>query len=790
MSKRPLKTKNTKKIKKKNWGLISLVLIIQVAIIAIIALVIYGFYLDKQIRDRIDGKVWELPAAVYGQVIELDSDSHYSKKEITTLLDSSQYQKVDQIVRPGEYTVQNDSIELYRRPFTFPDKAEPEVHVKFIFQNDKLTRIQNLQTKRDFGFFRIDPRLITLMQSVNDELRLYLPLNKFPELLVDTLLATEDRRFFEHGGVSLKSIARAFVVNLVEGRKAQGGSTLTQQLVKNLFLTNERSYERKLREIYMSIILERRYDKNRILELYLNEVFLGQDGDKEIRGFALASQFYFGRPVNELTLDQQALLVGMVKGASFYNPWRNPERALERRNVVLSTLKEQDIIDDELYTSLSQRPLGIQPKNGVLLPQPAFMQLVKKELQEKLGSNINSLSGSKIFTTFYPPAQDAAEKAIVEGAGALRKSRNKPDIEAAMVIVNRITGEIKAVVGGVNTQYAGFNRAVQSRRGIGSLAKPPTYLTALSQPDEYRLNTILPDEPLTISLPNGDTWSPRNIDKQYRGNVLLIDALAKSLNIPTVNLGMQLGLEQTAETLVQLGVSRDVIKQVPARFLGAIDMTLLEVAQMYQTLANNGNISKLSALRAVIGEKGETIYQSYPNSLSAISRQGSYLTMFALQQVVEQGTARAISAKYKQYHLAGKTGSTNDFRDSWFTGIDGKDVIVTWVGLDNFNPVGLSGSRGALPIYQRLLQYYPPQVLNLVMPADVNMMEINENGNFVCNNGKRQIPVWTTSPQTLCRESELFIRQQSHDQLGELIRQEEQSAPKNENKSFWQRLFD
>ncbi|MEG7492373.1 bifunctional glycosyl transferase/transpeptidase, partial [Enterobacter hormaechei] len=646
------------------------------------------------------------------------------------------------------------SIEMIRRPFDFPDSKEGQVRARLTFDGDRLETIENMDNDRQFGFFRLDPRLITMLSSANGEQRLFVARNGFPDLLVDTLLATEDRHFYEHDGISLYSIGRAVLANLTAGRTVQGASTLTQQLVKNLFLSSERSYWRKANEAYMAVLMDARYSKDRILELYMNEVYLGQSGDNEIRGFPLASLYYFGRPVEELSLDQQALLVGMVKGASIYNPWRNPKLALERRNLVLRLLQQQQVIDQELYDMLSARPLGVQPRGGVISPQPAFMQMVRQELQSKLGEKVKDLSGVKIFTTFDSVAQDAAEKAAVEGIPALKKQRKLSDLETAMVVVDRNTGEVRAMVGGAEPQYAGYNRAMQARRSIGSLAKPATYLTALSQPNLYRLNTWIADAPISLRQPNGQVWSPQNDDRQFSGQVMLVDALTRSMNVPTVNLGMALGLPAITDTWQKLGVPKDQLHPVPAMILGALNLTPIEVAQAFQTIASGGNRAPLSALRSVIAEDGSVLYQSFPQAERAVPAQAAYMTLWTMQQVVQRGTGRQLGAKYPGLHLAGKTETTNNNVDTWFAGIDGREVVITWVGRDNNQPTKLYGASGAMSIYQRYLANQSPVPLNLVAPEDIVDMGVDSSGNFICGGGVRTLPVWTTNPDALCQQSQ------------------------------------
>ncbi|HAS1785104.1 TPA: bifunctional glycosyl transferase/transpeptidase [Enterobacter cloacae] len=729
-------------------------LLLKLFIVFVVLIAIYGVYLDQKIRSRIDGKVWQLPAAVYGRMVNLEPEMSISKNEMVKLLQATQYRQVTKMTRPGEFTVQAKSIEMIRRPFDFPDSKEGQVRARLTFDGDRLETIENMDNDRQFGFFRLDPRLITMLSSANGEQRLFVARNGFPDLLVDTLLATEDRHFYEHDGISLYSIGRAVLANLTAGRTVQGASTLTQQLVKNLFLSSERSYWRKANEAYMAVLMDARYSKDRILELYMNEVYLGQSGDNEIRGFPLASLYYFGRPVEELSLDQQALLVGMVKGASIYNPWRNPKLALERRNLVLRLLQQQQVIDQELYDMLSARPLGVQPRGGVISPQPAFMQMVRQELQSKLGDKVKDLSGVKIFTTFDSVAQDAAEKAAVEGIPALKKQRKLSDLETAMVVVDRNTGEVRAMVGGAEPQYAGYNRAMQARRSIGSLAKPATYLTALSQPNLYRLNTWIADAPISLRQPNGQVWSPQNDDKRFSGQVMLVDALTRSMNVPTVNLGMALGLPAITDTWQKLGVPKDQLHPVPAMILGALNLTPIEVAQAFQTIASGGNRAPLSALRSVIAEDGSVLYQSFPQAERAVPAQAAYMTLWTMQQVVQRGTGRQLGAKYPGLHLAGKTGTTNNNVDTWFAGIDGREVVITWVGRDNNQPTKLYGASGAMSIYQRYLANQSPVPLNLVAPEDIVDMGVDSSGNFICGGGVRSLPVWTTNPDALCQQSQ------------------------------------
>ncbi|EKO3417183.1 penicillin-binding protein 1B [Vibrio fluvialis] len=716
--------------------------------LALAAVLIFtGIYLDSMIKQRFEGQLFELPTVVYARILTLEPGSDISIKQMRNELDVLNYRKVSQPRYAGEYSASSTRIELIRRPFEFADGPEPDRHVMLIFDDNGLNRIQSLEKRGDLGYLRIEPKMLGMLEKDTQEQRLFLRREQFPEVMIDALLTTEDRNFYQHDGVSPMAIARAMVANLKAGRTVQGGSTLTQQLAKNIFLSSDRTLWRKLREAYMALIIDYRYSKDRILEAYLNEVYLGQNGKEAVHGFGLASRLYFGQPLQDLRIDQLALLVGMVKGPSYYNPMRYPERAKERRDLVLKLMMDQDILTAKQYEQAVTRPLDVQKQARIASRQPAYFQQLSIELKQKLGDAFKSDTGLRVFTSLDPVSQAKLEEAVENQVPILARTAGN-DLEAAAIAVDRHSGEIRAMVGGKRTGYDGFNRALNASRPIGSLVKPAVYLTALAQPEKYNLATTLMDKPITLQGSEGNVWTPRNFDRQFRGEVPLYLALAKSLNVPTVQLGMQLGIENVTKTLEKLGVSRDEIRPVPSMFLGSFSLTPYQVAQMFQTVTNSGKKAPLSALRSVLDLDGNVLYESIPKVSQAVDQQAAWLTTYAMKRGVLEGTGRYLNSQFGWAALAGKTGTSSDSRDSWFVGVDGREVTTIWLGRDDNQPTKLTGSSGALRVYADYLRYRIPEKLVLPWPQGISTVGFSQSRSggleLDCNNDFK-LPVWDAS---------------------------------------------
>lgn len=673
-------------------------------------------HLDVQVREKFSGQRWTIPAKVYARPLEIFAGARLSRDDFLTELDALGYRRGKAVQGPGDVVVNGQQVDFHSRGFQFYDGAEQARPVRVAFSGNQVRSVSALGSG-EIPLVRLEPLMIGGIYPAHNEDRILVQLNEVPKLLTDALIAVEDRDFYHHWGISPKSIARAMWVNASAGAVVQGGSTLTQQLVKNFFLSNERSLTRKINEALMAPLLELRYDKNEILEAYLNEVFLGQDGQRAVHGFGLASQYFFAQPLSELRLPQVALLAGLVKGPSYYDPRRHPERALERRNLVLDVMADQGLASAQDVEKAKKTPLGISERGSLANSSfPAFLDFVKRQLRQDYQEQDLTEEGLRIFTSFDPILQLKAEAAMEE---TFKRLKSADAAEAAMVVANPQTGEIQALLGSRQARFAGFNRALDAVRPIGSLVKPAVYLTALERPSEYTLTTPLADEPFSIRLPDGQMWEPENYDHKAHGNIFLYQALANSYNLSTARLGMAIGVENVLKTVRRLGPEVNW-PAYPAMFLGAGEMTPMQVTSMYQTIANGGFNSPLHSIRSVLGGKGEPL-KGYPYEVQQRFDSGAvYLLQQAMQKVLREGTARSV---YNQLPaslvLAGKTGTTNDSRDSWFAGF-GQDVLsVVWVGRDDNGKTSLTGATGALPIWTNFMKRVQPTSLDVTPPDNI-----------------------------------------------------------------------
>jgi penicillin-binding protein 1B len=712
----------------RSWrrGLFALAL--KLSLVLFIVLACWGVYLDSKIQARFSGDLWQLPAAVYGRELNLYPQLRLTREELQKELELLNYRKVSRARLPGEFAVSKTRIEMVRRAFDFVDGQEAALPLLLTFSKTRLTQIQHRDTSESLNHVRLDPVLLDRLHIEDGEDRLFVPFADIPKSLVIALLMTEDRKFFEHDGVSLTAIARALVVNLQAGRTVQGGSTITQQLAKNLFLTSDRNLWRKIKEAYMALLIDMRYEKEEILETYLNEVYLGQNGKNSIHGIGLASYFYFGRPINSLGEDQQALLVALVKGPSYYDPWRHPVRATERRDLVLGLLAKEGLLAQEDYRQLIERPLDLAVRGTMGYQKvPGYTQLVKRELEERVLPNWRDGNGLKIFTTLDPASQRHVREATQRQLKSLETSEERDSLQAAVVVTERHTGAIRALISGKEEHFEGFNRALDARRDIGSLVKPFVYLTAYRA--GYSPGQMLDDSPYALSV-DGQRWEPQNYDKEFRGPVMLYQALAQSLNIPTVRLGMALGVDNVIHTLNQAGLERQV-KPYPSVLLGSLSLTPMEVSQLYQTLAAEGDYQPLYSIEAILDGKGALVFEHQRQSERRWDAVSSYQILYNMMQVARVGTAKSLRWRIPKTTLAGKTGTTDDLRDAWFVGMDERQVVTVWVGRDDNKPAGVTGASGALPLYADYMKQQTPQSLHLATPNDMTWLNFSTHSGEV-----------------------------------------------------------
>lgn len=709
----------TKRKSRKKSGFRWKGLLFKLLVVGALALGGYMVYLDAIVQERFAGKRWTVPAKVYARPLELYAGQKLTQQDFLTELQALGYRKAGTVRRPGNLAVNGNVVALHTRGFLFYEGQEPARSIRVRFSGGQVAGLTAADGK-ELAVVRLEPLLIGGLYPAHQEDRILIRLEDTPGYLIQALTAVEDRDFFDHHGVSLKSISRAFWVNLTSRKVRQGGSTLTQQLVKNFFLTNERSLSRKVNEALMAILLELHYDKEEILEAYLNEVFLGQDGNRAVHGFGLASQYYFSQPLAELEVHQVALLVGMVKGASYYNPRRHPERATERRNLVLEMLAEQGAISAEQLEQVLQKPLGVTGKGSLAdTGYPAFMDLVKRQLREDYQEQDLTEEGLRIFTSMDPVLQKKAEDAVRETYARLKGRQGIDEVEAALVAIQPESGEVLAMLGSRQPGYAGFNRALDASRPVGSLVKPAVYLAALQQPGRYTLTSYLQDRGFSVRDSRGRNWTPQNYDRKEHGTIFLYQGLAQSYNLSTARLGMDVGIKEVLNTARRLGAEHDW-PAFPSMLLGAGSLTPIQVTQMYQTLASGGFHTPLRAIRNVLAADGEPLGRYPLHVEQRFDAASVYLVREAMRRTMVEGTGRSAYNRIPQnLRVAGKTGTSNDLRDSWFAGFAEDLLTVTWMGRDDNGKTSLTGATGALQLWSELMRSAAPTPLSSAAPDGI-----------------------------------------------------------------------
>jgi len=714
-----------KKVSKKRraWRYVSLLLVVVVA-----AGIAYGGYLSWIVTSEFDQRGWDVPAQIFAAPLELYSGRRLSRDDFVVELQRLGYREQRSSIEIGSFLRRGESIELWTRAFEHVGESQEAQVIQIAFADDRIAGVTDIAGNA-MPLAQLDPLLIGSIFPAHGEDRLILGPDEIPALLTDALKAVEDRRFDEHRGVDLRAILRASLVNLTNFEIRQGGSTLTQQLVRSYFLTNDRTWRRKLREAFMALALELRHDKNELMHAYVNEIYLGQDGARAIHGFGLASRFYFGKPLVELELHEIALLIAQVRGPSFYDPRRHLERALDRRNLVLRQMLELELISQVTFTAARGRDLDVLTSAGRHSSYYAsFLDLVRRQLRRDYAQEDLQENGLRVFSTLDPSVQSAAETALVEELDQLQAGR--PPLEGAVVVTNPHNAEVRALVGSRRTGYDGFNRALDAKRQVGSLIKPAVYLAALES-KRHSLASLIDDESIDVPLADGTVWSPSNFNNEAHGTVTAVRALAESFNMATVRLGIDTGLDAVADLLARLGLDESP-PAYPSLLLGALDLRPIEVTQIYNTLANGGFRVPLRAVRAVVDADGDTI-ERYGLAIDQVSDPNTvYALNQALIQVMERGTGRSARRQLPaSLTTAGKTGTSDDLRDSWFAGFTSDHLVVTWIGNDQNQPIGLTGATGASRVWVRIVAGLQTSPYDPPVPTSTDTRWIDYNTGLV-----------------------------------------------------------
>lgn len=683
-----------------------------VLLVAVCAWAGFSYYLYNEIKDRFSSRRWSVPARVFSATVPVYSKQALSLAQLRHMLEARRYKESakDPSVA-GEYRVAGHSLTVFLRDFQFPGHFLASQRIQFDFQQNKIARIRG--PKGEITFLELEPLEIARLFGPNRESRMLINIRQIPRNLIDAIVCIEDHRFYDHSGVDLMGVIRAMIADFRAGKVVQGGSTITQQLVKNYFLVPDRSFRRKALELSMSLILEALYEKDEILEMYMNEIYMGNRGGVAIHGIGEAARYYFGRNVEDLTLSEAATLAGIIRGPNSYAPLTRPEAALERRNLVLKRMLDLRKISPAEYDASRLEPIKLADMSIASGIAPYFLDYVRKQAQELYAPEALASEGLNIYTTLHPEMAVAAEAAVREGLQELEKEMS-PDpgqtesegrLQGALIAIQPKTGAIYALVGGRDYSESSFNRALSAHRQPGSALKPFVFLSAL---DRFRLSDKLVDLPTSYET-GGTVWTPTNYDNKYHGRVSMRQALEQSLNAATVNLAMDIGLDKVIQTLRNLGIESP-LQPVPSLALGSFEVTPMELAALYAVLDNDGQKPYLLSLKEIVDENGDVQERRSVEFSSVTSPAKAFLITSLMEGVIERGTGRPLKRLGIDFRCAGKTGTSSDYRDSWFAGFTTDLLVLVWVGYDDNRPTQLTGIQGAGRIWARFLKMVRPWV--------------------------------------------------------------------------------
>jgi penicillin-binding protein 1B len=742
------------------------------AFVGILLLVggVYANYLMHTLGNfRYASKGWKFPSFVYADWLTLTPGAPLSRERVLDELHALEYRPVLHAPRgPGEMREIRQGIELWTRTFQFPDDEREATAARITWRGAAIASVTTANGKRPLSDLRLEPVKIAELHDAERQERTYVRLDQVPKSLRDAVVVSEDRRFYHHAGLDFRGLARALMKDVRAGGVVEGGSTLTQQTVKNVFLSQKRTVWRKVTEAALAVVMDVRYSKEQILELYLNQIYLGQWGPSSIGGVESASRFYFGKHVQELTLPESALLAGLIPGPNLYSPHRNKPAALRRRNTVLRDMLDESYITPKQYEIARHAPLGVIHEPP--LPRtsaPYFIDYASETLAKQFSRKALAEQGLRIFTTLDRPLETLAESTLAHGVRDARRRiawrRDSVQVDGALVALDPGTGAVRALVGGSSYAESQFNRATDANRQPGSAFKPIVYAAALDTPNRpgatvVTPSTILEDTPTEFASPEGP-WKPRNYEGRYLGRATVRRALYMSLNVATVHLSQLIGLAPVIEYAHRLGISSE-LRPVPSLALGVCEVTPLELTNAFATLAAGGVRSQPYAVRAVLDMRGKVLWRPELRRVRVLSAETAYVTTTLLEDVLNHGTAFPARGQYGfTAPAAGKTGTTNDEVDSWFVGYTPSLVAGVWIGADHGGHLGLTGAQAALPVWATFMRTaergrpaedfaQPPGVQFATIDSDTGLLARAD-----CPRVVRQAFIHGTAPAEYCTAS-------------------------------------